>query len=526
MKGTPRPVVLSNGAFIRLREGTVPVDFSQFLRILRAHWLGITVFTLVGVAVAFGWSYVQPKVYTADSSAIIQARAGEGANDLNSASLANIVAQGRVKTYVEVGSSRSTADRVIDDLGLDTTPEALVRSITVSNPLDTVSLTVTANANTPQAASDLAEAWVRAMVAEVNMLETGDEDTQGATFLSPLDNARLPDAPSSPNVRLALALGGLVGLALGIAFAILRYTLDRRVRSVEGVEKATGVAVVGTIPEEKQFTAENRLIPFDGLNSVNASKAHLFAIAEAMRELRTNVQFMDVDNPPRTIVVTSPLPGDGKSTTSSNLAITLASAGQRTVLIDGDLRRPMIASVFGLVEGPGLTDVLAGRATLAEVAHTIGENKNLVVIAAGKVPPNPSEVVGSERMRELLEALAEQATVIVDAPPLIPVTDAAVIANRADGAVVVATVGKTTFDMLGKALANLERAGARALGIVLNRVPRRGSGAAYYGYQYAGDYYGSSEVEDEPEHLLSESEEEPLLPNDVSRGAMRRSARV
>ena len=109
--------------------------------------------------------------------------------------------------------------------------------------------------------------------------------------------------------------------------------------------------------------------------------------------------------------------------------------------------------------------------------------------------PNPSEIVGSERMRELLAALAEQAIVIVDAPPLIPVTDAAIIANRADGAIVVATVGKTTFDVLGKALGNLHRAGGRALGVVLNRVPRRGSGAAYYGYQYTGEYYRGAGVD-------------------------------
>ena len=471
------------------------MDVSQFLRVLRAHWIGIVAMVAVGVALAFGWTLMQPKVYTADSTAIIQARGTQGSNDLGSAALENTVAQGRVKTYVQVGSSRSAAKRVIDELGLDTTPEALVRSIAITNPIDTVSLEVTANASTPQGASDLAEAWVRAMVAEVNLLETGDESTQGATFLTPMDNARLPEAPSSPNVRLALALGGLLGLAVGVAYAVLRYTLDRRVRSVDGVEKATGVAVVGAIPIEKHFTADNRLIPFDGANSTHSEQANLFAVSEAMRELRTNVQFMDIDNPPRVIVVTSPLPGDGKSTTSSNLAIALASAGHRTVLIDGDLRRPMIATIFGLIEGAGLTDVLAGRAELADVAHTVGAEKKLVVISAGKVPPNPSEIVGSERMRELLAALAEQAIVIVDAPPLIPVTDAAIIANRADGAIVVATVGKTTFDVLGKALGNLHRAGGRALGVVLNRVPRRGSGAAYYGYQYTGEYYRGAGVD-------------------------------
>lgn len=468
------------------------MDVNQYLRIFRAHWLGVVLLTLVGVVLAYGWTMLQPRVYTADSTAIVQAKQVGGSDDLGSQSLGNVVAQGKVKTYVTTGTERSVAQRAIDELGLDTTPEVLSKAVSVTNPLDTVVIKVSANASTPEGARDLAEAWVRGMAAEVNVIETGNADQQGASYLLPRDQAGLPSSPSSPNVRLALAIGGLLGIALGIAYAILRYTLDRRIRTVDGVEKATGVAVVGTIPEEKSFTVDDRLIPFDGGNSVQSRNAHLFGVAEAMRELRTNIQFMDVDNPPKVIVVTSPLPGDGKSTTASNLAITLAANGQRTILIDGDLRRPMISNVFGLVEGAGLSDVLAGRAELADVAQAVGRNRNLIVVGAGKIPPNPSEVLSSERMRELLAALSEQATVIVDAPPLIPVTDAAVIANRADGAIVVTTVGKTTYEVLGKALGNLERAGSRALGIVLNRVPRKGSGAAYYGYQYHGEYYRSS----------------------------------
>ncbi|MFT4050813.1 MAG: polysaccharide biosynthesis tyrosine autokinase [Microbacterium sp.] len=489
-------------------EGPSLLDVAQYLRVFRAHWLGIVLLTLLGVAIAFGWTVLQPRVYSADSTAIVKAQTADD-SEIGLVSVANSIALGRVSTYVDIGSSRSVAERVITELGLNTTPEVLIQSVTISNEDDTVSIRVQVDGDSPEQARDIAEAWVAAMALEVNELETGDENVQGVTYLAPLDSARLPSSPSSPNVRLALAIGGLLGLAAGIAYGFLRYTLDRRIRSVEGVESATGVAVVGTIPEEKSFTVGERLIPFDGGNSVNSRNAHLFSVAEALRELRTNIQFMDVDHPPRVIVVTSPLPGDGKSTTASNLAITLAASGQRTVLIDGDLRRPMIGTIFGLVEGAGLTDVLAGRAGLADVAQTVGDSHNLVVVAAGKIPPNPSEVLGSERMRDLLANLANEAVVIVDAPPLIPVTDAAVLANRADGAIVVATVGKTTFEVLGKALGNLERAGARALGIVLNRVPRKGSGAAYYGYQYHGDYYRTddeqtSESTDDAEVLRDE----------------------
>lgn len=467
------------------------MDLRQYLRVFRSHWLGIVLITVAGIAVAFGWTLLQTKVYTADSTAIVQAQ--RGSDDMSTALSGNALATSRVSTYVVLGTSRSVADRVIEELGLDTSAQALVSRVSVSNPVNTVSIRVTANASTPEAARDIAEAWVRSLAAEVNNIESGDAAVQGVVFLAPVDSAKLPTAPSSPNVRLALIIGAFLGLALAAAYALLRFTLDRRIRSVESVERETGLSVVGTIPEEKTFTADNRLLPFDGGNSANSSNAHLFALSESMRELRTNIQFMDVDNPPRIIVMSSPLPGDGKSTTASNLAITLAASGQRVVLIDGDLRRPMIGTIFDLVEGAGLTDVLAGRAEIVDVAQPIG-NGNLLVITAGKIPPNPSELLGSARMRELLRSIAREAFVIVDAPPLIPVTDAAILSHSADGAIVVTTVGRTTFEVLGKALGNIERAGARALGVVLNRVPRRGAGAAYYGYQYHGDYYRSEDA--------------------------------
>jgi capsular exopolysaccharide synthesis family protein len=156
------------------------------------------------------------------------------------------------------------------------------------------------------------------------------------------------------------------------------------------------------------------------------------------------------------------------------------------VLVDADLRRPTVARTFNLVQGAGLTDVLAGRSTIAEVLQPWGVSGKLLILAAGKTPPNPSELLGSERMHTLLQELSQQAIVLVDAPPLIPVTDAAILTHNTDGALVVASVGKTTIEALTKALQNLQRANGRALGVILNRVPRRGigSGYGYYGYNY------------------------------------------
>lgn len=446
---------------------------------------------VLGVLGAAGWLAIQKPVYTADAGGFVTASTGTS-SDTGSVLIADNLAKSKVKSYIDVGTWRSVADEVIADLGLDAQPESLVRKVKVTNPIDTVNLVVQASASTPEGARDLAQAWVQAMSTEIRRLESAGGG-QALVQLVPGDSAQLPESPSSPNWRIALIIGAVIGLAAGVGAAAIRYVVDRRIRSAAVVERETGHAVVGTVPFEKSFTPGERLIPLDG-GLESGARAKYYRVAEAMRELRTNIQFMDVDRPPRVIVVSSPLPGDGKSTTSANLAIILAASGQRVVLIDGDLRRPMVANVFGLVEGAGLTDVLAGRAEFEDVAQPVGIDGNLLVLGAGILPPNPSEVLGSVRMRELLHRLAVDSTVIIDAPPLLPVTDAAVLAHNADGAMVVASVGRTTIETLQKAIQNLDRAGARCLGVVINRVPVRGRGKGYDEYRYAGDYYAAATV--------------------------------
>ena len=209
--------------------------------------------------------------------------------------------------------------------------------------------------------------------------------------------------------------------------------------------------------------------------------------SEAFRKLRTNLMYMNVDNPPRVVVVTSPMPGDGKSTVAANLAAAIDSSGENVVLIDGDLRRPTVATWFGLVEGVGLTDVLAGRIPVEDALQTPLEHPNLRVLGAGAIPPNPSELLGSQVMRQLLQKLSADALVLIDAPPLLPVTDAAVLTANADGALVVVSSGKTLDTQLGSALDHLSDVEATALGVVLNRVSPRDAGNGYYD-QYSGYY--------------------------------------
>lgn len=457
------------------------MELRDYLLILRSHWIGIILLTALGVTVAVGWTLTQPRVYTANASGYVTTSDLRG--EVGSSLVGDQLARSKVTSFLDIGSWRVVAEHAIDQLDLATTPEELVRSVDVSNPLDTVVIHVAATAGDPEAARSLAEAWIRGMTAAIDEIEGDGTAGSAPVTLVAGDSARLPTAPSSPNWRLNLALGGLVGLALGIGYAVLRHVLDRRIRTAEDVEAETGVAVVGRLPLEPGLDNHREVLSFTGTNEQTTR----YALAEAMRELRTNLQFVDVDAPPRSIVVTSPLPGDGKSTTAANLALSLAAAGHRVAFVDGDLRRPVVASLFNLPTGAGLTDILTGRATIADVAYTLGESRNLLVLPAGPVPPNPSEVLGSQRMRDLIRMLTEHGLVIIDSPPTLVVSDAAVLSAAADGAIVVVSARSTTHEMLHTALGNIAKVHGRVLGVVVNRMPRPRAAAGYYGQATAGE---------------------------------------
>lgn len=448
------------------------MEFEDYLRVFRTHWVALVLLTLLGGALGYGYSMTQERVYESTASAIVTTGVS---SDLGSALVGQNYANARVKSYVDIANSRSVAEYVIDDLGLDTSPATLVGQVSVSNPEDTAVLRVTASADTPEGARQLAEAWIDGMVAAVDDIEGGGTASgeESVVQLRTLDSAVAPGAPSSPNVPLLVALGALVGFVLGVSYALIRNVLDKKIRSTKDIERNFTLPVLGAIPRDASFARAG-----------TAAGGTDFATAESLRRLRTNLAFVDVDHPPRVIVVTSPLPGDGKSTTSVKLAQTIAESGQRVVLIDGDLRRPSVAEYLHLVPGIGLTDVLVGRVTLAEAIQDYGPGGYLRVLGAGAIPPNPSELLGSLAMQDVLAKLSKDAVVIIDTPPLIPVTDAAVLTARTDGAVIVARAGKTTTDILDNALVNLDRVKGRALGVVLDGVARKGEAGKYYGYEY------------------------------------------
>jgi non-specific protein-tyrosine kinase len=339
-----------------------------------------------------------------------------------------------------------------------------------------------------------------------------------AELVEPADTPRTPVSPKP--VRDGV-LGGFLGLLLGLGVALLREQVDDRLRSREEVEAAAGAPVLAELPvDDEAARAPGHLAVAD---------APLGAFAEAVRALRTSVQFLGVEAPLRTLVVTSPEPGEGKTVIAANLAAAFAQAGFRTVLVSSDLRRPRVEHIVPPERPmPGLTGVLAYRPRFAaaagngdgpaepavagngsgpadagavaanghDAATDVADALNPTTVArlqllpAGARPPNPAELLGSRRMREVLDALGRLVDVMVfDTPPLLAVTDAAVLAGRADGVLLVASAGETHRGALARARAMLDSAGARVLGVALNRVDP--SSGYYYGYGYAA-YYGEA----------------------------------
>jgi tyrosine-protein kinase len=464
------------------------MELKDYVRIVLAHWVGVLLLVVAGVAGAFVYNATQSKVYEATATGYVTAGSS---NNTSEATLADSLAKAKVTSYVAVATSTRVADRVITTLGLDTTPAELIKDIKVGQPTGTVLMNISARDGNAAQAQRLADAWVTALAAEIKTLDTGGDTTTSGSADSSASDGNLhietlsqasPGSLVLPRSKLNLVAGLVLGLLLGLAYALIRHQFDRRLRSTEEVEKQFGVAVIGTIPTSSQMRHHDGKALALAVTGALASSAA--STAEAFRKLRTNLAYMDVDQPPRVIVVTSPKQSDGKSTVAANLAAAIAIAGQPVTLIDGDLRRPTVADSLALVDGAGLTDVLVGRVKPAEVMQDHPDVPGLQVLASGAIPPNPSELLGSNAMRTLIGELAQDAMVIIDAPPLLPVTDAAVLTRSADGAIVVVSHRSTLDSELAASLAHITAVHGRTLGIVFNRM-RRSAASGFYG----GDYY-------------------------------------
>jgi len=462
------------------------VELRDYIRILRKSWVLIVLLTLVGVGAAAAYSLAQTPTYGATSKVFVSTQSSGTTSEL---AQGNTFTVARVKTYSDLVATPIVLNPVIDALKLDVSVDKLAMKVSASAPLDTSIIAITVSDTDPASAAKIANETSKSLAAVVDNIEK----PAGPGAISPVkltlaQEAVVPSAALSPNVPLNIALGALVGIALGLGVAILRETLDTRIRNQRDVEQITDVATLGGIVFDPKAQERPLIVHVDPRSPR----------AESFRTLRTNLQYLDVGRADRCFVVTSSIESEGKSTTGANLAIALADSGSRVLLVDADLRRPKLSDYMGIDGTVGLTDLLVGRAELKDIVQPWGKGK-LFVLPAGHVPPNPSELLGSERMSHAIQEFNREFDVVIyDTPPLLPVTDAAVLAKNVGGALLVVAVGRTHKNQLKGAIAALDSVGAPISGLVLTMLPTKGPDAYGYGH-YGNDYvHGDAVVPSAP----------------------------
>ncbi|MGE0219050.1 polysaccharide biosynthesis tyrosine autokinase [Mycolicibacterium sp.] len=450
------------------------MNLQDFVKVLRTRWLTVCIAVAICVLGAVGVSLLTTPLYQASTRLFVSTTSG---SSLAETYQGNRFSQERVVSYAQLLMGETLAQRTIDKLGLDMTAVQLQSNVKASAKPATVLIDVEVLDESPIRARDIANTLSDEFVVLVRELETPEDGATPDSRVVVEQRASIPNQPVVPKTARNIGLGLALGLALGIGIALLRDLLDNTVKDRETLEAITGAGIVGTVPLDKE-RRKQAAISFDNDNS---------AIAESFRKVRTNLQFLAVDNPPRVIVVTSSMPSEGKSTTAINIALALAEAEHNVVLVDGDMRRPTLHKYLDLVGPVGFSTVLSGAATLDEALQKT-RFTGLTVLTSGAVPPNPSELLGSQSARKLLSELRAQFDyVIVDSTPLLAVTDAAILAAGADGVLIMARYGHTRRDQLTHAVESLESVGAPLLGAVFTMMPTRGGSS----YSYSYTYYGS-----------------------------------
>ena len=500
-------------------------------------WLPLMILApVLAGATAFLVSSIQPKVYEGQTTLIV----GQSLSAANPDYTQLLVAQGLSETYASIAETRPILEGVIEELGLEETPGTLAGRIDVTTRPDTSFLVIKARDTDPALAaaianqvgaqliaaspaiqgleqSDLQESVEEDLAAIRSLIESTQSRYQELVNLpdrTPEEEARLqpledrlaslratystllgytsggasnilavvePAAPSSvpvsPTTALNTLLAAVLGLLAVVGVAFVASQLDDSVKDPDSVREFAGMASLGTIAHMRGERGQSQIYRMVTLLYPRS------VTAEAYRTLRVNVEFASLDAPVQTLLVTSAAPGEGKTVTSSNLAVVFAQAGRRVLLVDADLRWPSVHTYFDLPNVHGLTSLLRGDATDVDDVAQPTEQPNLRVLATGPLPPNPAEQLGSQRMQVILGMLRESADIVIfDSPPLVAVADAAVLSAFADGTLLVIDATKSRRRQVAIASAMLTRAGAKILGAVLNRA------AATDSFHYAGHY--------------------------------------
>ncbi|UQX89366.1 polysaccharide biosynthesis tyrosine autokinase [Jatrophihabitans telluris] len=441
---------------------------SKFLTILRQRWPIVVLCVILGAGLSAADIARSTKVYSAGVEIFV---ATSGAGDVNQLNSANTFIQARVQSYVNVSTSPAVTGPVRKKLNLALTDSELASKISASAPLNKVLIDIHVHDASPARAALIANAVGEQFIGAVQDIESVTSSTsskvttQSPVKLTVIHPAQTPQAPIAPRKKVILGLGLLAGLLVGVGYVVARERLDTRLRSTTDVEDLSGLPVLGVVPIDRAANSQPIAFRADGYSRRG----------EAFRQLRTNLQFVGVDSPPRIISVTSASSADGKTSVAINLAASLSEAGKTVCLIETDLRRPTIGKILGLPSTAGLTSVLVGNADLDDVLQDLGSG--FFVVTSGALPPNPSELLASNHFASLINEVAERFDyVICDSAPLLPVADGSEVASSMQATLLVVRAGKTNQAFLTESVERLSRVGAVIAGIVFNMVqPPRGA---------------------------------------------------
>lgn len=472
------------------------VELTSYLRVLRERLWMIIVCPVVAAAAAGIVSLLLPPVYEAHVSVYVRPAQPISSTDPTTAALTS---DAILQTYAKWMTQPPIVNEVNSQLGLGLTYDELSKKIKVTPQTNTLLLDVAVDDTNRIVASDIANQLVEDFIDTVRQTQAAAQATQqgsgqGSDNLVVTSPAVPPDKPVSPNKTLNVAVAFAAGLLLAVGLAFLLDYLDQSIKSDDELIERLGLIPIGHIA----------FVP-----AAKARRGELVALdtespsSEAYKALRTGVLFTTLDQQLKAIVITSSELGEGKSRTAANLAISLAQAGHRTLLIDADFRRPSQHRLFGMVKNVGLSNLIIQEVTEDDSIKPVDAVPNLWLLPSGPIPPNPSELLGSARMMEVMSRLwREFDYVIIDTPPVNAVTDASILAASANATLVVVEQGRTTFPALKHAKQMLDRVNANTIGAVVNKV-RAASGSYYYGYgnygQSPNGHTGTERAAPEPQ---------------------------
>lgn len=458
------------------------MDLLDFYRLVVRNFLLILLTTILGAGGAYLITERQTPMYTATVQLFISTPATDG--DLGALIQGSGFSAQRVKSYAQIINGPQTLNPVIEQLGLTLNYSELATRVKASAPLDTVLLNVSVMYENPSQAAAVANAIGRQFSLTANELEVENASAIETIKVTMVKTASIPTTPSSPRTLINILLGILIGLGLGLAIGLMRQVFDSTIKNEDDLNETPLLAAIGFDKSASKFPLVTQI-------------SRYAPRTEAFRHLRTNIQYSQDEKAPRVIAITSAIPNEGKTSTSVNLAISLANAGLKTCFVEADLRRPKASKYLGMdSDRDGLADYLkisqsGNRPILSKFLYSWGE-QGLQVMPSGRSPENPSELLEGSALTNLIESLRDTFDfVIFDTPPALPVADAAIIASRTDGVIVVVKAGETKKNQFQGVCDSIQSVGSRVFGAVINMIPASRSNDNYgyrYGYGYSGSY--------------------------------------